>query len=79
VTVLVSNPYPQEMHCTVNCHVTFSGEGINIVGITCAKSVLGDVKDFELCSRTRDYIDVFQTGRRRKFRVHQAARRTKNR
>jgi hypothetical protein len=59
VTVLVSNPYPQEMHCTVNCHVTFSGEGINIVGITCAKSVLGGVKDFELCSRTRDYIDVF--------------------
>ena len=21
--------------------------------------MLGDVKDFELCSRTRDYIDVF--------------------
>ena len=23
VTVLVSNPYTQETHCTVNCHITF--------------------------------------------------------
>src|SRR5262245_28278617 len=59
VTVLVSNPYPQETHCTVNCHVTFPGEGINIVSITCAKTVPGGVKDFELCSRTRDNNGVF--------------------
>jgi len=59
VMVLVSNPYPQETHCTVNCHVTFPGEGINIVSITCAKTVPGGVRDFELCSRTRDNNGVF--------------------
>src|SRR5262245_22589098 len=59
VTVLVSKPYQQETHCTVNCHVTFPGEGINIVSITCAKTVPGGVKDFELCSRTRDNNGVF--------------------
>jgi hypothetical protein len=59
VAVLVSNPYPQETQCTVNCHVTFPGEGINIISITCAKSVPGGVKDFELCSRTRDNNGVF--------------------
>ena len=59
VTVLVSNPYTQETHCTVNCHVTFPGEGINIVSITCARTVPGGAKDFALCSRTRDNNGVF--------------------
>src|SRR5262245_25421086 len=59
VTVLVSNPYQQETHCTVNCHVTFPGEGINIVSITCTKTVPGGAKDFELCSRTRHNNRVF--------------------
>jgi hypothetical protein len=59
VTVLVSNPFQQETHCTVNCHITFPGEGINIVSITCAKTVPGGVTDFELCSRTRDNNGVF--------------------
>ena len=59
VTVLVSNPYTPETHCTVNCHVTFPGEGINIVSITCARTVPGGAKDFALCSRTRDNNGVF--------------------
>ena len=59
VTVLVSNPYQQETHCSVNCHVTFPGEGINFVSITCAKTVPGGVKDFELCARSRDNNGVF--------------------
>ena len=59
VTVPVSNPYAQETRCTVNCHVTFPGEGINIVSITCARTVQGGVKDFEFCSRTRDNNGVF--------------------
>jgi hypothetical protein len=59
VTVLVRNPYPQETHCTVNCHVTFPGEGINIVSITCAKTVPGGATDFVLCSRTHDNDGMF--------------------
>jgi len=34
-------------------------EGINIVSITCAKTVPGGVKDFELCARSRDNNGVF--------------------
>ena len=55
----MSNPYTPETHCTVNCHVTFPGEGINIVSITCARTVPGGAKDFALCSRTRDNNGVF--------------------
>lgn len=52
VTVLVSNPYAQETHCTVNCHVALPGSGI--ASISCTKTVPGGAKDFELCVRTRD-------------------------
>jgi hypothetical protein len=58
-TVLVSNPYAQETSCTVNCHITFPGEGINIASISCTKTVPGGAKDFELCSPTRDNNAVF--------------------
>jgi hypothetical protein len=51
VTVLVSNPYAQETHCTVNCHVAIPGGGI--ASISCTKTVPGGSKDFELCTRTR--------------------------
>lgn len=59
VTVLVSNPYVQETSCTVNCHVTFPGEGINIASISCTKTVPAGAKNFELCSRTRDNNGIF--------------------
>ena len=49
----------QDTSCTVNCHVTFPGEGINIASISCTKTVPGGAKDFELCSRTRDNNAVF--------------------
>ena len=55
----MSNPYTQETSCTVNCHVTFPGEGINIASISCTKTVPGGAKNFELCSRTRDNNALF--------------------
>ncbi|MCK9919937.1 hypothetical protein MXD81_63485 [Microbacteriaceae bacterium K1510] len=53
VTVLVSNPYAQETHCTVNCHLILPGEGIHSESISCGKTVPAGAKEFELCTRTR--------------------------
>jgi hypothetical protein len=52
VAVTVSNPYTQETHCTVNCHVSIPGSGV--ASISCTKMVPGGAKDFELCTRSRD-------------------------
>lgn len=54
VAVLVSNPYAQETHCTVNCHLILPGEGIRSESISCAKTVPAGAKEFELCTRTRE-------------------------
>lgn len=61
LTVLVSNPYAQETHCTVNCHLILPGEGIRSESISCTKMVPAGAKEFELCTRTRQtgaYIRV---------------------
>lgn len=61
LTVLVSNPYAQETHCTVNCHLILPGEGIRSESISCGKTVPAGAKDFELCARTRqagEYVRV---------------------
>ena len=50
VSVLVSNPYAKETHCTVNCHVALTGGGIS--SISCTKTVPADAKDFVMCTRT---------------------------
>jgi hypothetical protein len=64
VTVLVSNPYAQETHCTVNCHVAIPGGGV--ASISCTKTVPGGARDFELCTRTRsdnrDYAKLSDAG-----------------
>lgn len=54
VAVLVSNPYAQETHCTVNCHLILPGSGIHSESISCGKTVPAAAKDFELCTRSRD-------------------------
>lgn len=54
VAVLVSNPYAQETHCTVNCHLILPGEGIRSESISCAKTVPAGANEFELCTRTRE-------------------------
>jgi hypothetical protein len=52
VTVTVSNPYAQETHCQVNCHITIPGPGV--ASISCGRTVPANAKDFVLCTRTRD-------------------------
>lgn len=54
VSVLISNPYAQETHCNVNCHLILPGSGIRTESITCGKTVPGGAKDFELCSKARE-------------------------
>jgi hypothetical protein len=64
VTVLVSNPYAQETHCTVNCHIALPGDGV--ASISCTKTVPGGARDFELCTRARsdnrDYAKLHDAG-----------------
>ena len=50
--ILVTNPYEQETHCQVNCHLK-APEGGTISG-SCGKTVPGKSTGFLLCAQERD-------------------------
>lgn len=63
VSVLVSNPYAKETHCTVNCHFAMAGGGI--ASVSCTKTVPADAKDFVMCTRTssdKGYAKLHDSG-----------------
>jgi hypothetical protein len=49
--VVVTNPYDQETHCQVNCHLTAPGGGT--ISGSCGKTVPGKAADFLLCAQER--------------------------
>jgi hypothetical protein len=51
VSVKVSNPYPKETYCTVNCHFKVSG---GMTSVSCTKTVPASAVDFVLCQRAID-------------------------
>jgi len=48
VVVKVSNPYPQDTYCTVNCHFKVPG---GMTSVSCTKTVPASAQDWVLCER----------------------------
>ncbi len=48
--VFVTNPYEQQTHCTVNCHLSGTSPG-STFSSSCGKSVPGKASDFLLCEQ----------------------------
>jgi hypothetical protein len=49
--ILVTNPYDQDTHCQVNCHIRAPNGGT--ISGSCAKTVPGKAENFLLCTQER--------------------------
>jgi hypothetical protein len=48
--VLITNPYDQDTHCQVNCHLSGSSPG-STFSSSCGKTVPGKAVNFQLCEQ----------------------------